>query len=196
MAVDYSNVGLTFPSKRLSRAAQAIELRAAGASNIIDVGVAQCKSWRTAVRRLRGGETVHIVGLVIVPTEPGGDDVIPSGQPSEFILEVHNRRATVLETRTGLKSSKSDDRRKMIAAASKSLRSGGRLLPPSGKPAGRPHEAFNDDALAHNREIWFSRDVSTNGAAERLFKGDMTKEQAKRRWGASGRPWPTRRQRK
>lgn len=195
MAVDYSNIGLTFPSKRLSRAAQAAELRAAGASNIIDVGGPQCKSWRTAVRRLRGGETVHIVGLVLVPTEPGGDDVIPSGQPAEFILEVHNRRATVHETRTGLKSSKAEDRRKMNAAATKSLRSGGRLLPPSGKPAGRPHEHFSATDLAHNEQVWFSRDVSTNGAAERLFKGGMTKEQAKRRWGASGRPWPTRRQR-
>lgn len=193
MAVNYSQIGLTFPSKRLSRAAQATELRAAGASNIIDVGVAQCKSWRTAVRRLRGGETVHIVGLVIVPTEPGGDDVIPSGQPAEFILEVHNRRATVHETRTGLKSSKSDDRRKMIAAATRSLKTGGRLLPPSGKPAGRPREQFSDDALAHNRELWFSLDVPTDGAAARLMKEGMTKEQARRRWKSSGRPWPKRR---
>lgn len=194
MAVDYSLIGLTFPSKRLSRAAQAAELRAAGASSIIDVGGPQCKSWRTAVRRLRGGETVYVVGLVIVPTEPGGDDVIPSGQPAEFILEVHNRHATVLETRTGLKSSKADDRRKMIAAAAKSLRSGGRLLPPSGKPAGRPLEEFSDEALAHNKAVWLSRDVPTDGAAERLMKEGMTKEQAKRRWKSSGRPWPTRRQ--
>lgn len=195
MAVDYSHIGLTFPSKRLSRPAQEAELRAAGATIIIAVGVPQCKSWRTAVRRLRGGEIVYVVGLVIVPTEPGGDETIPSGQPAEFILEVHNRRATVTETRTGLKSNKSDDRRKMIAAATKSLRSGGRLLPRSNKPAGRPHEVFSATDLSHNKEIWFSRDVSTNGAAERLFKSGMTKEQAKRRWGASGRPWPTRRQR-
>jgi len=77
-----------------------------------------------------------------VATERGDDKLPPSGQPAEFILEVHERGASVIETWTGRNSRNQKERREMVAEAVRSLRGGGRKLPPSGKPAGRGEPVF------------------------------------------------------
>jgi hypothetical protein len=164
MQVDKTKIGLTFPDKRQSRVTQDSILRAAGAQHIRAVGK-ECSTWREAVKGVRPGDVVYIVALVQVATERGDDKLPPSGQPAEFILEVHERGGSVIETWTGRHSRNQKDRREMVADAVRSLRSGGRKLPPTGKPAGRPQNQYSPAALEHNKKCWFSRSYATNAVA-------------------------------
>lgn len=190
MQVDKTKIGLTFPDKRQSRATQDSILRAAGAQHIRAVGK-ECSTWREAVKGVRPGDVVHIVALVQVATERGDDKLPPSGQPAEFILEVHERGGSVIETWTGRHSRNQKDRREMVADAVRSLRSGGRKLPPTGKPAGRPQNQYSPAALEHNKKCWFSRSYATNAVAVEHMKEGMQAHEAWRKWGKSGRPWPS-----
>lgn len=190
MQVDKSKIGLTFSDKRQSRPTQESILRGAGAQHIRAVGK-ECATWREAVKGVRPGDVVYIVALVQVATERGDDKLPPSGQPAEFILEVHERGASVIETWTGRNSRNQKERREMVAEAVRSLRGGGRKLPPSGKPAGRPANAFSAEALEHNKKCWLSRSYATNGVAVEHMKEGMQAHEAWRKWGKSGRPWPS-----
>lgn len=194
MRVDKTKIGMTFNSQRASRAVQEAHIRADGGQDIKHVGGPGCPTWRDAVRSVRPGDEVRVYALVLVPTERGSDDLPPSGQPAEFILEVHQRGGSVIEVKTGRNSRDAKDRRAMIADAVRSLRSGGRKLPASGLPAGRPAKKYSAKALEHNERVWTSRDYATNETAERHMLEGMTATQAWRMWGKSGRPWPTRRQ--
>jgi len=190
MQVDKSQPGLTFHDKRQSRPHQESILTAAGAQHIVHVGK-QCENWREFVRTVRPGDVVRIVALVQVATDRGDDKLPPSGQPAEFILEVHERGGSVIEAWTGRNSRDLKQRRAMIADAVRALRGGGRRLPPSGKPAGRPPKKFSDAALDHNRKCWFSKMYAVNETAERHMLEGMTAHEAWKRWGPSGRPWPS-----
>lgn len=201
MRVDKTKMGLTFSSKRASRDAQEALIRADGGQDIKAVGNAGCETWREAVRVVRPGDEVRVMALVLVPTERGDDNLPPSGQPAEFILEVHQRGGSVIECRTGRNSRDAADRRAMIGDAVRSLRSGGRKLPKSGKPAGRPVVAWTDAQMAQAKRAWFSKDYATNEVAERHMPSveidgetvPFTTTRARRLWGPSGRPWPTKR---
>lgn len=195
MGVDKSKIGLTFGHERITRPQQEAALRADGAEDIKSVGK-DCDDWREAVRIVRHGDEVRILGLVLVATPRGKDKLPPSGQPAEFILEVHERGGIVIEVHTGRRSDDAKQRRAMIADAVRVLRGGGRRLPASGRPAGRPEKAFSAVALEHNRKAWRSRDYATNAVAAAHMLEGMTARDAWKLFGKSGRPWPSRRKRK
>lgn len=188
-------MGLTFRYERESRVQQESDVRADGAEHIIHVGQ-QCQSWRDVARLVREADVIRIPWLALVPTDRGKDKTAPSGQPAEFILEVHERGGIVIECRTGRRSDNSKQRQAMIADAVRAVRQGGRKAPASGKPAGRPANTFTVEALAHNEGVWKSQDYSTNEIAERHFLEGMEVWQARRLWGPSGRPWPARRRKR
>lgn len=181
-------MGLTFRHDRESRARQESDVRAAGAEHIIHVGQ-QCESWRDVIGLVRDGDQIWLPWLALAATERGKDKTAPSGQPAEFILEVHERGGVVIECKTGRRSDDKAQRRDMIADAVRSLRQGGRRPPPSGNPPGRPANAYSAAALSHNRAAWFSRHYSTNEAAASHMLEGMTAREAWQRWGKSGRPW-------
>lgn len=186
-------MGLTFASERMTRREQANRLRAAGASNIIHVGD-DCPTWRDVVRITRGGDTIWLIALVMLPASRHKDSMSPTTQVASAMSELIERGAVIVEVHTGRRSDNKRQREAMLEDAIRGLRGGGRRLPAGIIPPGRPRVEFSEEQLERGRAAWFSRDYATDRIAAK--HAGMSREMCRRRWGSSGRPWPARRKRK
>lgn len=201
MLVDKTQIGLTLPSTRMTRARQEVLVRSAGASRIIHVGV-DCASWRDVVRITRHGDTIYVAALVLVPTARTKDEVSPADQPGEIIADFGSHGVVIHEAMTGLRSDDRDQRRQMLKAAAKGIRGGGRRFPEGARDRGRPG-ADCSAVLEQCRTIWRSRAYATNPDAvahmppcvDKMTGGPVpwTTERAYRQFKSSGRPFPRRR---
>jgi hypothetical protein len=186
--LDKSHFGMICKSPRATREAQHTALSAAGAQWIVEIGKVP-RSWREAVEAVREGDTVYIYALSFIPTKRGEDDLPPSAQVADFLIEVHERGGYVVEVYSGRKSNDRGQRREMAKDALKTIRRGSRALPSIGRGRGRPKKAWTPEQVAKAKEVWFSRDYTTNLAAERHLPKGMKAKHAWLLFGASGRPY-------
>ncbi len=184
--LDKSKIGMVCRSARVTNDTQITALRAAGAQWIVELGRVVPKSWRDVASVVREGDTVYIYGLALVPTKRGDDDLPPSAQVSEFLIEVHDRGGTVVEVVTGRNSRNKAQRRAMTSDALKALRRGTRSAP-STRGRGRPRKEWTEEQLAAAKEAWFSTDYVSNEAAAKRFPKEFTMKRAWQMWGPSGR---------
>lgn len=189
--LDKSHIGLICKSPRASRGVQDTALRAAGAQWVVEIGVTP-RTWREAITPVRTGDVVYVYALALIPTKRGQDELTPSLQVADFLMDVRERGAEVVEVLTGRKSGDPKDRRAMVKDANKALRRGSRALPSTGRGRGRPGKEFDADVLAKAKAVWFSRDYETNLIAAKHLPGKMTYKWAWRLFGASGRPFKKR----
>lgn len=165
MITDKSIPGITFDSTRYSREMQAERLLRSGARHIKH----HKGSWRTlfkGARTIRPGDTVHILALVLVPTERGEDDLPPSAQPGEFLRECREIGVTVIEAWTGRSSSDASEYRAMIRDAVNALRNGSSRLAPTGyQTRGRKPKQPPEDKRATLRAMWKSNEYANAGEA-------------------------------
>ena len=187
--MDKSLIGMICKSPRATREAQDTALREAGAQWIIELGRVIPKSWRDVVNVLHEGDTVFIYALALVPTKRGEDDLTPSAQASEFLIEVHEAGAQVVEVYSGRKSKDRAQRRGMTTDAVKALRRGSRALPPTGRGRGRPKTEWSIETLEKAKEVWLSRDYATNVIAAKHLPKEFTAKHAWTLFGPSGRPY-------
>lgn len=187
--MDKSQIGMVCSSQRALRETQITALRNAGAEFIVELGRVIPKSWRDVVNIVRDGDTLYIYGLALVPTKRGEDELSPSAQLREFLIEVHDRGGTVVEVSTGRNSRDRAQRRAMTKDAVKALRRGNRT-PPTGRGRGRPLKyEFTSEQIAEAKRIWFSPDYRTNVAAAKHLPKGFHWKRAWTLWGASGRPY-------
>ena len=194
--MDKSQIGMICKSPSIRAETQEAALRKAGAEWIVSLGRVTPKSWRDVVNAVREGDTVYIYGLALVPTPRGEDDLKPTDQVREFLIEVHERGGTVVEVSTGRNSRKPAERRAMTADAVKGLKRGNRS-PATGRGRGRPAVEWTDKEIEKAKTVWFSPDYATNVIAEKhlpskIWNGKQETFNAKRawnKWGPSGRPY-------
>lgn len=186
--LDKSKIGMVCQSPRATRETQFTALRAAGAQWIVELGRVTPRTWRDVVNVVRTGDVVFIYALAFVPTKRGDDELPPSAQVSEFLIEVHERGGTVVEVSTGRNSRNQAQRRKMVADAVAGVRRGNRS-PRTGKPRGRPKKDWTPEQIAKAKEVWFSRDYATNVIAAKYLPKGMTMKHAWTLFKASGRPY-------
>lgn len=175
-------------SASITRGTQDSALRKAGAQWIVELGRVVPKSWRDVAHIVRPGDTVYIYGLALVPTKRGEDELSPTDQVREFLIEVHERGGTVVEVSTGRNSRNQAQRRKMVADAVTGVKRGNRS-PRTGKPRGRPKKDWTPEQVSKAKEVWFSRDYATNVIAEKYLPKGMTMKHAWTLFKASGRPY-------
>lgn len=170
--MDKSHLGLILSSPRASRELQDTRLRAAGAARIVEIGVLP-KTWREALAAVRDGDTVYVYALSFLPTKRGQDELMPSAQVADFLMEVHERGATVVEVVTGRNSRDRKQRRGMIGDAVKELKRGTRRPPSTGKEAGRPKTEWPSEKVHQQAiSIWNSPHyVSRKAATENMPEG-------------------------
>lgn len=183
--LDKSQIGVICRSPRATRETQDTALRKAGAQWIVEIGTL-VETWRELVGAVREGDTVFIYALALVPTKRGADELSPSAQVSEFIMEVHERGGRVVEVTTGRNSKDRSQRRAMTKDALKAIRRGSRQ-PPTTRGRGRPAKDFTPEQIEQARAAWKSKDYATNGAAARHFPKGFTARRAWEMWGPSGR---------
>lgn len=193
--LDKSHIGLVCKSPRAKTETQITALRAAGADWIVEIGKTP-RTWREAISAIRPGDTVYVYALSLLPTRRGEDDLSPGAQVSEFLIEVHERGASVTEVYTGRNSRDRKARRGMIADAHKALRRGSRALPPTGRGRGRPPKEFDAEQLAAVKAAWLSPDYTTNEAAAKRFPKGFTAKRAWQLFGPSGRTGKVKKKRK
>lgn len=193
--LDKSKIGMVCLSPRVVRETQITALREAGAQWIVELGRVVPKSWRDVAKVVREGDTLFIYSLSLVPTKRGEDDLPPSAQVSEFIMEVHERGGTVVEVLTGRNSRDRKQRRAMTADALKSIRRGTRQ-PATTRGRGRPKKEFTAEQMAKAEAAWKSPDYVTNEAAARHFPKGFTAKRAWTLWGPSGRVGKVKRKKK
>lgn len=190
--MDKSQIGVICKSPRATRERQLTALREAGAQWFAELG-RYPKTWRDVVNVVREGDTVFIYALSLVPTKRGEDELPPSAQVSEFLMEVHERGGVVVEVYSGRKSSDRKARRAMVADAHKALKRGSRALPPTGRGRGRPALTFTLEQIAEAKRVWTSPDYATNVIAKKYLPKGFTLRRCWDLWGASGRPFKPRR---
>lgn len=186
--MDKSQIGMVCKSPSIRPETQEAALRKAGAEWIVSLGRVTPKSWRDVVNAVREGDTVYIYGLALVPTKRGEDELKPTDQVREFLIEVHDRGGTVVEVSTGRSSRNRSQRQGMVKDAVKGLKRGNRS-PATGRGRGRPKAEFAADDVAKAKAVWFSRDYVTNVAAAKYLPRGMTAKRAWLLFGASGRPY-------
>jgi hypothetical protein len=186
--MDKSRIGLICISPRATRERQEEALRKAGAEWIVEIG-RQHKTWRDAVSVLRPGDVLDIYALSLLPTKRGADDLTPTAQLGEILIQVHDRGAELREAYTGRSSRDKKQRQAMVKDAQTALRRGSRALPDIGRGRGRPAKEFPADVLAEAKRVWFSRDYATNLAAVKHLPQGVNMKWAFRLFGASGRPY-------
>lgn len=184
--LDKSKIGMICRSPRATRETQDTALRGAGAEHIVELGKVVPKSWRDVANIVRDGDTVFIYALAFVPTKRGEDDLPPSAQVSEFLIEIHDRGGTVVEVVTGRNSRDRKQRREMTKDALKALRRGSRAAPTT-RGRGRPAKEFTPEQWAKAEAAWKSPDYVDNAAAARHFPKGFTAKRAWQMWGPSGR---------
>lgn len=190
--LDKSQIGVVCKTPRANRELQITKLREAGAQWIVEIGK-NAKSWREVVREVHPGDTVRVYALSSIPTKRGDDELSPSAQVADFLIEVHERGGTVVEVLTGRNSRDRKARRGMIADAQKAIKRGSRALPPTGRGRGRPKTEWPADDVAKAKAVWFSRDYVSNVAASKHLPKGMTAKRAWQLFGASGRPYKSKR---
>ena len=190
--MDKSQIGVICKSPSIRPETQETALRKAGAQWIVTLGRVLPKSWRDVVNAVREGDTVYVYGLALVPTKRGDDELAPSVQVREFIIEVHDRGGTVVEVSSGRSSRNRSQRQAMVKDATKALKRGNRT-PPTGKGRGRPKAEFASDDVTKAKAVWFSRDYQTNVVAAKYLPKGMTAKRAWLLFGASGRPYKPKR---
>lgn len=186
--MDKSRIGLICISPRATRERQEAALRKAGAEWIVEIG-RQHKTWRDAVSVLRPGDVPHIYALSLLPTKRGEDELSPTAQVGEILIEAHERGAVVQEAYTGRNSKDKKQRQGMIKDAHKALRRGSRALPDIGRGRGRPAKEFPPEVLEEAKRVWFSRDYPTNLIAAKHLPKGINMKWTWRLFGASGRPY-------
>ena len=186
--MDKSKIGMICQSASITRETQDTALRRAGAEWVVTLGRVVPKSWRDVANIVRDGDTVYIYGLALVPTRKGDDELKPTDQVREFLIEVHERGGTVVEVSTGRSSRKPAERKAMTADAVKGLKRGNRS-PKTGKPRGRPKKDWTLEQVAAAKVVWFSRDYVSNVAAANHLPKGMKAKHAWLLFGASGRPY-------
>lgn len=186
--MDKSKIGMICQSASITRETQDTALRRAGAEWIVALGRVVPKTWRDVAKIVREGDTVYVYGLALVPTKRGEDELKPSDQVREFLIEIHDRGGEVVEVSTGRKSRNPEERRAMVADAVKGLKRGNRS-PKTGKARGRPPKEFAADDVAKAKAVWFSRDYASNVIAAKYLPNGMTAKRAWQLFGASGRPY-------
>lgn len=191
--LDKSQIGVICRSPRATRETQDTSIRKAGAQWIVKIGKL-VDTWRELVGAVREGDTVFIYALALIPTKRGDDELPPSAQASEFIMEVHERGGTVVEVTTGRNSRDRSQRRAMVKDALKAIRRGSRQ-PPTTRGRGRPQKEFTAKELAQAERAWKSKDYVTNDAAVRHFPEGFTAKRAWALWGPSGRTGKAKRKR-
>jgi hypothetical protein len=193
--LDKSKIGMVCLSPRAVRETQITALKAAGAQWIVELGRVTPSSWRDIAKIVRPDDVVFIYALALVPTKRGEDDLPPSAQVSEFVMEVHERGGTVVEALTGRNSKDRKQRREMIGDALKAIRRGSRQ-PPTTRKRGRPRKEFTAEQMAKAKAAWQSPDYVTNEAAARHFPQGFTARRAWELWGPSGRLGKVKKKRK
>lgn len=186
--MDKSQIGMVCKSPSIRPETQEAALRKAGAEWIVVLGRVIPKSWRDVVNAVREGDTVYIYGLALVPTKRGEDELKPTDQVREFLIEVHERGGQVVEVSTGRNSRDRAHRKAMTADAVKGLKRGNRS-PKTGRGRGRPRTDWAPEQVAAAKVVWFSRDYVSNVAAEKHLPKGMNKKHAWLLFGASGRPY-------
>lgn len=186
--MDKSQIGMICKSPSIKLETQEAALRKAGAEWIVTLGRTTPKSWRDIASVIRDGDTVYVYGLALAVTKRGEDELAPSAQVREFIIEVHDRGGTVVEVSTGRNSRKPAERRAMTADAIKGLKRGNRS-PKTGKQRGRPPKEWTPEQITAAKEVWFSRDYATNVIAAKHLPKGMTMKHAWMLFKASGRPY-------
>ncbi len=192
--MDKSQIGMVCKSPSIRAETQEAALRKAGAEWIVSLGRVTPKSWRDVVNAVRESDTVYIYGLALVPTKRGEDELKPTDQVREFLIEVHERGGQVVEVSTGRNSRKPAERRGMTADAVKGLKRGNRS-PKTGKSRGRPKTEFTAEQIAAAKAVWFSRDYATNVIAAKYLPAKFNAKRAWDLWGPSGRPYKKRKSR-
>ena len=186
--MDKSQIGMICKTDRATREVQDTALRRAGAQHIVEIGKTIPKSWRDVANIVRDGDTVYVYGLAMVPTRRGEDELSPSAQVREFLIEIHDRGGTVVEVSTGRNSRNRSQRQAMTKDAVKALRRGNRSAP-TGRGRGRPKDEFTAEQIAEAKKVWFSRDYATNVIAAKYLPKGFNSKRAWTLWGASGRPY-------
>lgn len=186
--MDKSQIGMICKSPSIRAETQETALRKAGAEWIVSLGRVTPKSWRDVVNAVREDDTVYIYGLALVPTARGDDELKPTDQVREFLIEVHERGGTVVEVSTGRNSRKPSERKAMTADAVKGLKRGNRS-PSTGRGRGRPKRDWTPEQVAAAKAVWFSRDYATNVIAAKYLPKGMTAKHAWLLFKASGRPY-------
>ena len=167
MIVDKSHCGLTFRHPRVSRVHQEAELRKAGASWVLNIGV-DCPSWRHATDQLEPGDVLYIYSGPMVPLTRA-----KTGRPlhvewSNFMSEVHLRGAVLVEVSTGRRSNVRKELNALNTETHSLLRQGGRRLPKTATRHGRKPKVWpSDDVKAAAFKLWKSKNIESDKAAVR-----------------------------
>lgn len=128
------------------------------------------------------GITVYVYMLALLPDEG-------AVQLSDMMAELAASYSVVVETATGLRSDDPKQRRIMLEFAHQSLKLRRRARLPVGiaKRGRRPGD-FSGPALEAAKRIWLSKKYASDPIAEEHLPEGMTRNQARLRFGPSGRP--------
>lgn len=167
MAVDKRHCGLTFKHSRVSREHQESELRKAGASWVLHIGI-DCPSWQNATAQLERGDVLYIYSGPMVPAPRKKSGLPLHTAWSEFVGVVHLLGAHIVEVSTGRRS---NIRKEFIALnkeTSELLRQGGQRLPKSTLKPGRQRKRWpSDQVKAAALKLWKSKNIQSDAAAVR-----------------------------
>jgi len=197
MNVDKTKIGLVLPLSQIPQERQREVLTDAGASHLVPV-----KDWRKlftgSVGTIRPGDTVWFAHLSGIPVKVAGDKLSLAAQASEFVHTLRGVSAVGIEAITGRKTSDLRQVRAMLADAEAVFRAGGPRRPPKGYngPPGRKSTKPKGEEFERLKAIWTSEDYSTNEAALRAMRAEITLAAAYLWFGPSGRPAGPRRKSK
>lgn len=181
---------LTFKHPRVSRAKQEQMGRAFYGMvepHVLHVGELP-KLAIEAAKATREGDTVWLYALPMIVEARKLAEVGQHAQITLFTEAIHANRATLIEGSTGRSSAKWRQRNAMIDDAHRIVTHGGKKLPRTGKPAGRPKVDWPSPTVkAEWIRKWNSKNYASDAAVIREAKEIGLSERLIRSLGKSAR---------
>jgi len=190
MVLDKSKMLLTFKHPRVSRPKQEQMGRAFYGMvepHVLHVGELP-KLAIEAAKATREGDIVWVFALPVIVTSRKIAEVGQHTQITLFTETIHANRATLVEGSTGRTTANWRQRNAMMDEAHKIVTWGGKRLPSTGKPAGRPKNVWPSPAVeAEWRRKWNSKNYKSDAAVIREAKEAGIPERLIRSLGTSAR---------
>jgi hypothetical protein len=170
MVLDKSKMLLTFKHPRVSRPKQEQMGRAFYGMvepHVLHVGELP-KLAIDAAKATREGDIVWVYALPMIVASRKLADVGQHAQITLFTETIHGNKATLVEGSTGRSTAKWRQRNAMIDEAHRVITHGGKRLPATGKPAGRPKKEWPTPQIEKEAlRMWQSKNINGDKAAIR-----------------------------
>lgn len=141
-----------------------------------------------AAKATREGDIVWVFALPVIVTSRKIAEVGQHTQITLFTETIHANRATLIEGSTGRTTAKWRERKAMVEEAHKIVTWGGKRLPSTGKPAGRPKNVWPSPQIKDEwQRKWNSKNYRSDAAVIREAKEVGLSERLIRSLGTSAR---------